>query len=807
MTGLIKNLHHAGRLLYKSPGFTLVAIATLALGIGATSAIYTVLYAALLAPMPYPNSDQLVMVWSKPGDGRNSVSARDFLDWKDQSTVFQDLNAFTGTTLNLATAQHPEQIDGQVTTPGFYKMMGVGFELGRDFLPEEGQPGKEHVVILAHRLWERLGSRPDIIGQPIRMNGEPYTVVGVMAAGPTDRLRTQLVVPLALKPEQINRSFHWLLIMGRMKRGVTLAQAQADMDLVARRIAQDHPDTNKTWGARVEQLKNDFLPKQTSSTLWLLMGSVGFVLLIACVNVANLLLAKSTVRRKEVAVRSSLGATRGQLFAQFLTESLVLATLGGIAGISLGVALVKVLMAIMPPFTLPSEADVKLSLPVLLFSLLATLLAAVLFGCAPALQASGVDPNEALKEGGRTGAGLGRHGFRRTLVVMEFALALTLLGGAGLAIHSFWNLSRIDLGISTDHILAFNLPVPDGRLKRPEEIVAFYRQLLEKLRAAPGIVQAEAATGAPLRGTDNGMAFTIVGQPPVEHSARPDVAFQAVTPGYFQTFGIRVINGRSLSDQDTASSVRVAMVNENFARRYLAGKDPLGQRVAIDQLIPGVPGVGPAVVWQIVGVFHNVRSFGPREEDYPEMDVPFAQSPWPQTHMAVRTTGDPGAMSKSIAAVVNSMDPDLALADVKTMDQIAEENLSSDRFASVLYGSFAGVALLLASVGIYGVMAFAVAQRTHEIGLRMALGAGREQVLRLILTEGMFLAAGGLGLGLIGACFVGRAMQSMLFGVGTVDLSVFALAATAMLASAVLACYLPARRAAKVDPMVALRYE
>ena len=807
MTGLTKNLRYAGRLLRKSPGVTAVAVVTLALGIGASTAIYSVIYATLLAPMPYPKPDQLVVVWSKPGEGRNEVSAGDFLDWKAQNTVFQDLKALTGATFNLATGEHPEQIDGQVITPGFYTMMGVPFELGRDFLPEEGQPGKEHVVILAHSLWVRMGSRRDIVGQSIRINGEPYTVVGVMAAGPTDRSQTKLVVPLAFKAEQINHTFHWLIVIGRLKPGVTLAVAQADMDLVTRRIAQDHPNTNKTWGARVEGLKNDFLPDETRSTLWLLMGAVGFVLLIACVNVANLLLAKSTVRRKEVAVRASLGATRGQLFAQFLTESLALAIVGGVAGVGLGMALIRVLMAIMPPFTLPSEAEVGLSVPVLLFTLVATFLAAILFGCAPALQASGVDPNEALKEGGRAGTGSGRHGLRRALVVMEFALALTLLAGAGLAIHSFWNLSRIDLGVDTHHILTFSLPLPEGRLKQPEEIVAFYRQLLEKLRAVPGVVQAEVATGTPLQGTDQGMGFTIVGQPPVEHSARPDSPFQAVSPGYFQTFGVRVVKGRSFTDQDTASSVRVAMVNENFAKRYLKGTDPIGQRIAIDQLIPGVPGVGPTVEWQIVGVFHNVRSFGPRNEDVPEIDVPFAQSPWPQTHVAVRTAGDPAAMSKSIAAVVNSMDAELALAYLKTMEQIANENLSSDRFAIVLYASFAGVALLLAAIGIYGVMAFTVAQRTHEIGLRMALGAGREQVLRLVLTEGMMLALAGLALGLVGACFVGRAMRSMLYGVGTVDPRAFALVAAALLTSAGLACYLPARRAAKVEPMMALRYE
>jgi putative ABC transport system permease protein len=806
MTGWLKHLRYALRLLRKSPGFSAVAIVTLALGVGATTAIYSVLYATLLAPLPYPHPEQLVMVWSKPGDGRNVVSAGDFLDWKARSTAFQDLNAWAGTSFNLSTSDQPEQVFGQVITPGFYKMMGQPFEMGRDFLPEEGTAGKEHVLILSHALWEQLGGRRDIIGQPIRMNGEPYTVVGVMAAGPTDRLPAKLMVPLVFRPEQINHSFHWLLVMGRLKPGISRAMAQADMDLVARHVAEDHPDTNKTWGASVEDLKDDFLADNTRSTLWLLMGAVISVLLIACVNVANLLLARSTVRRKEVAVRAALGATRRQLFGQFLTESLVLAVLGGAAGISLSTAIVKILLAIMPPFTLPAEADVKLSIPVLLFTLTMSLLAAILFGCIPAWQASGQDPNEALKEVGRTGSGAGRHTLRRTLVVVEFALALTLLTGAGLAVRSFWNLSRVDLGVNTDHVLTLDLPVPEGRLKQSEQIVAFYRELLEKLRAVPGIVQAEAATGTPLLGSDHGMGFNVVGQPQVEYSSRPDSPFQAVTPGYFQTFGIRLIKGRSFTEQDTATSVRVAMVNDNFARRYLKGLDPVGQRILVDQLIPDVPRLGPTVQWQIVGVFHKVRR-GPRNDDRPEIDVPFAQSPSPQTHMAVRTTGDPAAMIRSVVAVVHSTDPDLALANVKTLDQIANETLSGDRFSTVLYGAFAGLALTLAAVGIYGVMAFMVAQRTHEIGLRMALGAGREQVVRLILREAIMLAVIGLAIGLVGASLVGRTMKSILYGVGVIDLGVFAAVGLILLAAAILACYAPARRAAQVDPMVALRYE
>jgi predicted permease len=477
-------------------------------------------------------------------------------------------------------------------------------------------------------------------------------------------------------------------------------------------------------------------------------------------------------------------------------------------GIGLAAALVRVVIAIMPLGTLPNEADVRLSVPVLLFTLTATVLAAILFGCAPAWQASGVNPNEALKEGGRSGVGVARHRLRRTLVVMEFALALALLAGAGLAIHSFLNLSRIDLGIDTDHILTFNLPVSQDRFKQPGDIVPFYRQMLEKIRAVPGVSHVEIATGAPLQGTDQCMPFTIAGKPPVDPARRPCTPFQGVAPDYFQTFGIHVLKGRTFSDQDSASSVRVAMVNENFVQHYLpGGVDPLTQRIVIDELVPGVPRVGAPVEWQIVGVFHNVRSFGPRNDDVPEVDVPFWQSPWPQVHAAIRTAGDPAAMTRSVAAAVNSMDPDLALADVKTMEQLVNDTLASDRFSSVLYGSFAGLALLLAAVGIYGVMAFAVSQRTHEIGLRMALGAGRYDVLALILKEGMVLAFVGLAFGLVGACLIGRTMRSMLYGVAAIDFAAFSLVAAVLLTAALLACYLPARRASQVDPMVALRYE
>jgi putative ABC transport system permease protein len=808
MKTLRQNARYSIRLLRKNPGFTLIAAVTLALGIGANTAIFSVIYAVLLAPMPYPEPDQLVMVWSKVQGGNNVVAAADYLDWKQQNKTFQDLNAWSGANFNFATPSQPEQINGNAETPGFLSMTGSPFFLGRDFSPDEGEPGKEHEVVLMHRLWEHLGSDRNIIGKTIQMNSEPYTVVGVLAPGQTDRLDAQFVVPLALKPDQINHDFHWLLVMGRMKRGVSLTQAQADMDVVTNRIAQDHPQSNKGWASSVEQLHNDFFPKEAKQTLWLLMGGVGFLLLIACGNVANLVLAKGTTRLKEVAVRTSLGASRWQVFSQFLTESLVLAVLGGALGIALGEAMIRIMMAKMPPYTLPSEAEVTLNLPVLFFTLLATTIAGILFGCAPAWHASRVDPNETLKEGGRSGTSAGRHRLLRSLVIGEFALALTLLAGAGLAIHSFWNLARVDPGFRTEHILTFNLPVPEKRLTQPDQIVTYYRQLTERIETLPGVIRAEAATGMPLQGTNFGMPFTIVGAPPVaDPSARPGAGFEMVTPGFFQTFGIQMVKGRAFTDQDSASSVRVAVVNETFVKRYFSGVDPLSQRILVEQLIPGVTKLGPPLEWQIVGVFRNIHNGGLRSDGFPEIDVPFAQSPWPQTSMAVRTTGDPSQMSKSIAAAVHAVDPDLAVANVKTMDQIVNESLVGDQFVTALFVSFASVALVLAAIGIYGVMAFTVAQRTHEIGLRMALGASQDHVLGLILKEGIVLAAIGLGLGLVGACFVGRAMRGVLYGVGTIDVAAFSAVAFTLFVAALLACYVPANKASKVDPMIALRYE
>ncbi|MGB6686624.1 MAG: ABC transporter permease, partial [Terracidiphilus sp.] len=791
---LLRNLRFSLRMLRKSPGLTATVALTLALGIGAVTAIYTAVYATFIAAMPYPNPDQLVIVWSYVGapPHRNGIAAGDFTDWLAQSHSFVGLKAFTGTSFNLARADSPEKVNAQQTSPGMYAMMGDKFQMGRDFVPDEGVLGKDHVVILMNKLWKRMGADPNIIGKTITLDQKPYTVVGVLAPGQADRLDQELVVPLAFTPKQLNHDFHWLLVMGRLKPGVTIKQAQADMDSVTANIARAYPREDKGWGARVDKLQNDFLDPSVQTTMYLLLGAVGCVLLIACVNVANLLLAKGISRQREVAIRSAVGATRGAIFAQFVSESLLMAFIGGILGIGVGYAMLRGLNAAMPEGTLPSEAVLTLNLPVLLVTLGATTLAGILFGCAPAWYASRLDPADTLKEGGRSGSSKFRQRLRQGLVVGEFTLALALLAGAGLAMHSFWNLAHVDLGVQTDHVLTFDLPVVKDANMNPDQLVAHYRQVVEKIESTPGVQSAAAVVGMPLEGTGFGMPFTLEGDPQLtDPSKRRGAGFQMITPDYFKTFGIHLVRGRAFTSADNVGSVKVAMVNEQFVKSYIKNKNPIGLHVNVEQLIPGVQQLGPYQSWEIVGVFHDVRG-GSFQRQREEIDIPFYQIPWDDAGIGVRTASDPAAMTKTIATAVHSVDPAVALADVKTLDQIRDEALSGNRFTLLLYVSFAVIALALAAVGIYGVMAFAVGQREHEIGVRMALGASRGRVVRMILQEGALMAGVGLVLGLVGAYFVGRAMQSTLYNVGSIDIGAFCAVGALLLAAALLASYLPA---------------
>jgi predicted permease len=802
----IQDLKYALRMLRKTPGFAIAAVLTLALGIGANTAIFSIDYATLLAPLPYPDPGQLVVVWSKLHGHRETISVGDFLEWKRQNTAFQDLNAWISSSFNIAAGDRPQNIEARVVTPGLYRMLGTPFSLGRDFLPEEGQPGSNRVVILTNKFWKRLGSNPHILGSALRIDGQPYTVIGVFGPGLTDRGQGDIAVPLAFAPADINHDNHWLTVMGRLKPGVRLPQAQADMNAVTSRLARMYPNSDKGWGASVESFKNDFIPSERIMTLWLLLSAVGFVLLIACVNVANLLLARSLSRQKEMALRSALGAKPAALFLQLLIESLLLATVGGVLGTGLGYGMLQGVLAVTPPNTLPSEADFRLNLPVLLFTLAVTTLAGILFGCAPAWFAARADAAEALKEGQRSGIGVGRRRLRRLLVTGEFALALTLLAGAGLAIHSFWNLLHVDLGLRTDHTLTFYLSVPDSRTRNPERIEAYYREMLASIASSPGVSYVSAETGTPMEGPGFRTPFSVVGQSVfLDPSQRPEAGLGIVTPEFFQTFGIQLQRGRPFTEQDNRSSIRVAVVNEIFAEKYLKGANPLEQQVLTPQLdarfAPGAP-----VKLQIVGVIHNVRSRGLRQ-DIPEIYIPFWQAPWPSASIGIRTAGDPASITGSIAARVHAVDPEIALAYPRTMEQVRDDVLADDHFTAILFTTFAAIALLLATVGIYGVMAFAAAQRSHEVALRVALGATQRGVISLIMREGIALASGGVALGLIGGYFVQRAMRSTLFGIGSTDFAAVGAVGLILVIAASLACYLPARRAASSDPMQLLRID
>ncbi len=809
MTTLIRDLQFGFRLLRRSPGFTAIALSALALGIGANTAIFSVVYGTLLAPMPYPDPDELVMVWSRIQGGRNSSAAGDFVDWKEQSSVFQDLNAWTGGPVNLAGSDRPEMIDAVRVTPGFYSMLRHGFAAGRDFTAEEGRPGTDQVAILRYRVWEeRFDKDPGIIGRQIRVDGKQRTVVGVVAPYPSEyREPPSLVLPLAFTPDQLNHDFHWLLVMGRLKPGVTMAQANANMEAVSKQIAAVHPKSNTGWSASVEPLQHNFLPRETRSSLWLLLGAVGFVLLIACVNVANLMLARGSARQRELAVRASIGASRGRLFRQLLSESLALAIIGGALGVALSSVMLRAIVFIMPKDTLPYEADLTLNPQVLAFTLLVSTLSGVLFGCAPAWQAARGSVNDILKDGGRSATGAGRQVVRRVLVVAEFALALSLLAGGGLAVHSLVKLGNVDLGFRTDHLTAFQLPVQVEPTAAAEEISAIHSRLLDRIAAVPGIASVSASTGMPVRGTSFGMPFTIVGKPVDDPSKRAGAGFNMVSPAYYWTFGIQIIRGRTFTDQDRLGTQPVAIVNETFAKRYFPDVDPLTQRIVVEQLIPGATRLGPPVEWQIVGVHKDIKNGGPRNDGFPEIDVPLLQSPWPGVTIAVRTRGDVPGLERSLSAAIRTVDPDLPIVDLRTMDQIVRESISSDRFRTVLFGSFGAVGLLLAAFGIYGVMSFVVVQRTHEIGLRMALGAERRSVIAQVLREGMLSAGIGVAVGFCGAYVVGRAMQGMWFGVGAIDPVAFGAVAVVLLCSALVACFLPARRAASLDPLTALRQE
>jgi putative ABC transport system permease protein len=807
---LWRDIQFGLRMLARNKGFSAIAILVLALGIGPNVAIFSIVYATFLAPMPYPDADQLVVIWNMTKGERESMAADEYLQFLAESKSFSNLS-FGSYSISPAITgpDHiAEEIGGMAVTPDAYtKSLKLPMAMGRDFLPSELVPGNDHVIVITHKLWEsRYHRDPEFIGKSINVNDQPYTVVGVVAAGMGDRIPMEFLVPAALNPPGHN-PHHWGGASGRLKPGVTIAQAQAELSLIDRRFvaAQAGKLHRGPWTISVEPLHNAFLDKKLGRNLWLLLAAVGFVLLIACANLANLLLARGSSRQQEIAVRSAMGASRRRVFAQLITESLALAIAGGTAGIALGWAMMKIAMTQLPDFGLESEALVALNLPVLFFAVTATLVAGVISGCVPAWQAARLNLSETLKQGSRSVSGGRRKHTQAVLVMAEFALALTLLAGAAMTLHSFWNLTHIDLGVRTDHILTGNLQPPKTDLRHSEQIIAEARNLLAKINSQPGVKSVALASNMPLHGHDS-YPFSIAGEP-VNDKNMPVADLEIMTPSYFNTFGVQLIKGRLFDDNDRIGSSQVIMVSQSFVDRYLSGTNPLDQRLMMRLAEPGDKLATPTP-WQIVGVFHGIRNGEHlNEETTPQIFVPYWQLPIPDMGLAVRTAGDPALVTHGVRAALAATLAGYRLDDVSTMQQSVDSELVSDRFGSALFGAFAALALLLAALGIYGVMAFAVAQRNHEIGLRMALGAQRQDIVWLVLTDALKLALTGTGVGLVGVVILGRVMHSTLYGVNAIDSASFAIVAALLLAVAIIASYLPARRSAKVDPMVALRSE
>jgi predicted permease len=815
----MQDIRYALRRLRKSPGFTLTAVLALALGIGPNVAIFSIVWATFFQPLPYPDPDQLVVVWGHDKNGRMPVTSFDYVQFAEQSSSFQRLDFSSWRSLRLTGADHvPDEITGTRESPGMHsRQFGTKLALGRDFLPEEGTSGKDHVVVLNHPLWvQRFNSDRQVIGKTILIENEPYTVVGVFAAAETDHQGAHFVLPKVYRADE--RPWDFGNAFGRLKPGVTLAQAQTELQTIDHRMAAMH----KAAGApedsmvTVEPLHNDWLEKRTQRNIWMLLAAVGLVLLIACANVASLLLARGAVRRQELAVRAALGASRSRIFAQLLAESLTIASIGGTLGVLLGWGIMRVSISSFPDLVNQSnEAVVNMNLPVLGFAVLISMLSGLIFGCAPAWRAGRTSLNDTLRLGTKASQDRERIGMLSVLVVSEVALAMTLLAGAGMAIRSFWKVSQIDLGFTPDHLVTgwVSLHIPrsqDGKFKLPsdEEVQAQHNQLLERVRTIPGVSEAALTTSAPLNGNDL-MNFRIPGENSGNRQ-EPSAIYRAVTPGYFRTFGIRLSQGRFFNESDRLNAPPVLVVNDAFARRFFGGKNPLMQRIELRPwgIVQDHGAQKPPEEFQVVGVFHDtLNSDRITGDTQPEMIASLDQMSWPFVGIAARTGVDSMAMTTMLRRTVALAIPGASIQELHIARVQIEEQRSTDRFEMVLFGCFAGIALLLSAVGIYGVMTFVVQQRTHEVGIRMALGAERSDVVRLMLHSGLRLAITGVVIGIAGAWLLGHAMHSMLYGMRTVDIVSLMAVGVLLLLVAVTACWMPARRAASVDPMRALRTE
>jgi putative ABC transport system permease protein len=808
---LLRDVRHSARALRHSPGFTAIAILTLAIGIGANTAIFSFVDAMLLKPLPYPDADRIVRVMEKPPRGeRNGISTLNFLDWQKDNTVFDFMSAQTGDAVTLTGGSEPVQLRGALVSAGYFKVFGVDAALGRTFLAGEDQLGKHQVAVISHTLWTtQFGGDPSIVNRTVLLNNEPHSIIGVLpAASAFDNGFQQIWRPLAFKPSNMTRDFHWMISFARLKDGVTLAQARANMDAIGKRIENDFPASNKGWGVVVEPYAETLINTQSRTILTLLISSTGFLLLIGCANLANLALARGVSKEREVVVRASLGAGRWDLVRQFLTENVLLSLCGGLFGLVIGYSLMNAIKLMLPEFTIPREANASLDGRVLLFALVVSVGTGILFGLAPALQATKPDLASSMKEESRgSSGGAGRRRLRDSLIVAEIALAFMLLVVSGLMMRSFVGLLNIDAGFDSTNVLTMRLPVSTDQIPDPEQLNRYLREVRTAVEAVPGVRETALSCAAPMQGTCYGMPMQAANKPKVELARRDGGFYKVVSPSYFSTLGIKPVKGRLLADTDTSSSPPVIVLNERMVKRFFADVEPIGQRLLIQKIVPGKTELGDDISWEVVGVIGDEKIGGPEDIQSAGVYVSNEQTPVYGMVLNVRANVNPLTLQKPITAAIRSVNKDQAISDVRSVDQIRDRAMGGRRLVSVLLGTFATVALVLAGIGIYGVISYNVAQRTREMGIRAALGATERSLLRLILDRGVRLTLIGIAIGVAGAIGLTRLMAAILFGVGARDPATMVSVGVILAGVAILASYIPARRATRVDPVVALRYE
>jgi putative ABC transport system permease protein len=805
MSTFIHDLRYALRMLVKTPAFTLIAVLTLGLAIGANSAIFSVVNAVLLRPLPYPQSEQLVRVFgSQPQLALAPTSPANFLEWKEENQVFARIGTYVGQGFNLLGGDRPERVIGVRISADLLQLLGVQPALGRLFAEEEDQEGRGKVVILSHEFWRtRFGGEANMLQRTITLNDQPYTVVGVMPPGfAFPGSRTQVWVPMAFSAaERGTRDTNFIEVVARLKPGVSIERARANMNAVAQSQAERYPKTNTGVGVQVLSLQEHIIG-DVRPMLIVLLGAVGFVLLIACANVANLLLARAAARQREMAIRGALGASRSRVVRLLLTESVLLAIVGGALGLLLAIWSLDLLVSLRPA-NLPRLAEIGVNRTMFLFTFAVSVVTGLLFGVAPALQASKLDLNEGLKESSRGGTDSPRRQrLRALLVVSEVALSLVLLVGAGLMMRSFSRLLAVDPGFKADHVLTAFVSLPDAKYPKREEQNAFFDRLLERLRNVPGVSAAGVISDLPLFGGSS-TGFDIDGRPAWAPGQRPLADYRLINPDYFAAMGMKLVKGRAFSRYDTEDSPGVVIINETMAARFFPGEDPIGKRLDLSR---------PKDLREIVGVVADVRNYGVDAEVKPEVYVPFLQNaPGYLSGMAsalnivVRSSIEPGALGNALREQVQALDKDQPVSEIRTMEWYLADSMAQRRFNMVLLGAFAGLALVLAAVGIYGVIAYTVTQRTHEMGIRIALGARGADILKLIFAHSIATTLAGIVLGLGAAFGLTRLLQNLLYQVTATDPFVFASIPLLLLLVAMLATYIPARRAMKVNPITALR--